>query len=280
MKSFEERTEEILARSSARIAQRKKNVRRAILTCVPIVLCVCLAGGYLATGGFFASKDMAMENMEMDSEANGSSPYYGAAVPEAPEMAPMEGADMNSGMHLELYRTGYSFSYNEPDVLDMFLNILEGEMLPPPGGRAPADGDPIEYYFRFEPEKMIRDDRHLVKLTYPDGETIFFTLEGNWLTRQDNQAYILTDEQASILYKLLELRWEGDTALTKEQIIQAAKAEITWNYYAATAEQASEDGDWTVTFWSRDRESFQVIITDKYGNILQVQDYTAWTVNE
>lgn len=201
MRDFEQRKEEIFARSKEKIARRKRNTKRILLTCIPLMLCVCLAGGYMAMGGLFATKDMAMENM------SAGDIYYGADVPESPEMAPMENIPLQSNMRLELYRQGYSFSYNEQDVLDMFLNILEGEMLPPPGGSAPAEGDPIEYYFRFEPEKMIGDDRHLVKLTYPDGEIIYFTLEDNWLTRQDNQAYILTNEQASILYKLMEVEW-------------------------------------------------------------------------
>ena len=39
MRSFEERKEEIFSRSRARIAQRKKTVRRVLVTCVPLVLC-------------------------------------------------------------------------------------------------------------------------------------------------------------------------------------------------------------------------------------------------
>jgi hypothetical protein len=209
MRDFEQRKEEIFARSKEKIARRKKYTKRIILTCLPVVLCVYLTGSFLAMGGFFSKKDSAaMENgMAMDNMAAGDKIYYGAEVPESPEMTPMEGSNLESGMRLELYRLGYSFSYNEPEILEMFLNILEGELLPPPGGSVPAADEPIAYFFRFEPEKMIDEDRHLVKLTCPDGEIIYFTLEGNWLTRQDNQAYVLTDEQASILYKLMEIEW-------------------------------------------------------------------------
>lgn len=68
--------------------------------------------------------------------------------------------------------------------------------------------------------------------------------------------------------------------LTEEEILLLAKEEISWNYYAVTAEQNPENGNWTVTFHSRDRESFQVIVVDRYGGILQVQDAVFWIVDE
>ena len=101
MRNFEERKEEIFRRSQAKIAQRKKTVRRVVLSCVPVALCVGMASGYLALGGFGRSDSAAPEaNM---------SPNYGMVAgsdfefgneeicdcpAEAPELAPnTTGAD-------------------------------------------------------------------------------------------------------------------------------------------------------------------------------------------
>lgn len=65
MRSFEERKEEIFRRSQQRIAQRKKTVKRVVLTCVPLVLCVTALTGYFALAGFgkmdLAAPESAME---------------------------------------------------------------------------------------------------------------------------------------------------------------------------------------------------------------------------
>lgn len=266
MKSFEERTEEILARSSARIAQRKKNVRRAILTCVPIVLCVCLAGGYLATGGFFVSKDMAMENMEMDSEANGSNLYYGA---EAPECAPVIPDHYEAAITLTLGRDYRYFSYNQKYIVDAFLEILEGESY------GPVEEDRIraeKFFSSFDPAKdeLLEEDEYIVTLIYPDNTNINFILHDDRLTRADGVSYHLTQEQATLLHNMAEDNWEWNApVLSEEQIIDVVKNEVTWNYYAVTAEQDPQSGDWTVTFWSRDRESYQMFTVSQKGKILQ-----------
>lgn len=59
--------------------------------------------------------------------------------------------------------------------------------------------------------------------------------------------------------------------LYEDEVIELAKAQVNWNYYAVTAEQAPETGNWTVTFWSRDRERFQVVIVGRYGRAQTVQ---------
>ena len=53
----------------------------------------------------------------------------------------------------------------------------------------------------------------------------------------------------------------------EDEVIDLAKEQITWNYYAVTAEQNTETGEWTVTFWSRDRETFQTVMVDRYGGV-------------
>ena len=64
--------------------------------------------------------------------------------------------------------------------------------------------------------------------------------------------------------------------LTQDQVTELAKTQISWEYYAVTTEQDPETREWTVTFWSRDRETFQVVIIDQYGSILQVTEGTRW----
>ena len=61
MRDFEQRKEEIFARGKEKIARRKKITKRVVMTCVPVCLCVCIAGGWLALGGFGMSDKAAPE---------------------------------------------------------------------------------------------------------------------------------------------------------------------------------------------------------------------------
>lgn len=212
MRDFEQRKEEIFARGKEKIARRKKITKRVVMTCVPVVLCVYLAGSFLAMGGFFSKKDsaamesgMAMDNMAQG-DANYGCIYDGAQVPEAPEMAPgVSAPEVDSTMCLDLSRDGRSFHYTEPEIVDMFLKILEEQTV----GSSQIDATDGDYTPESEPDpgKLIEDKPYPVKLTYPDGEEVCFILRGQQLTRQDGQQYMLTDEQASILHKLLEVVW-------------------------------------------------------------------------
>lgn len=56
--------------------------------------------------------------------------------------------------------------------------------------------------------------------------------------------------------------------LYEDEAIELAKSQVSWNYYAATAEQDPETGNWTVMFWSRDRETFQEVIISQYYPVL------------
>lgn len=209
MRDFEQRKEEIFARGKEKIARRKKITKRVVMTCVPVCLCVCIAGGWLALGGFGMSDKAAPEaNMAMDSVAQGDANYgciyNGAQVPmengkpaEAPE------ANAPAVISLELSRDGRSFHYTEPEIVDMFLKILEDQTV----GSSQIDATDGDHTPELDPGKLIEDKPYPVKLTYPDGEEVCFILRGQQLTRQDGQQYMLTDEQASILHKLLEVVW-------------------------------------------------------------------------
>ena len=260
MRDFEQRKEEIFARSQKKIAQRKKHIRRAVLTCVPLVLCVCLAGGYMAMGGLFATKDMAMENMPAGDF------YYGADVPECAPVIPDHYEEV---IELTLGRDYRYFGYNQKYIVDAFLEILEGESY------GPVEEDRIraeKYFSFFDPAKdeLLEDDEYIVTLHYPGNMNVDFILRGDRLTRADGVSYHLTQEQATLLHNMAEDNWEWNApVLSEEQIIDVVKNEVTWNYYAVTAEQDPQSGDWTVTFWSRDRESYQMFTVSQKGKILQ-----------
>lgn len=223
MRSFEQRKEEIFARGKEKIARRKKNTKMVLMTCVPLFLCVCIAGGYLALGNGgqkLAMDAAAPENgMVMDSMAEGDANYGhiydGANVPDS-EFNRWDGdlhmytpgasaPEVDSTMCLELSRDGRYFNYTEPEIVDMFLGILETQTV----GSSQIDATDGDHTPVSEPDpgKLIEDKPYPVKLTYPDGEEVSFILRGQLLTGQDGQQYMLTQEQASILHKLLEVVW-------------------------------------------------------------------------
>ena len=289
MRDFEQRKEEIFARGKEKIARRKKITKRVVMTCVPVCLCVCIAGGWLALGGFGMSDKAAPEaNMAMDSMAQGDVNYGhiydGAQVPEAPEMAPADSKPMDTAMRLELYRNGKAYAYSEQEIMDMFLEILAGESTEIPDAQVPVNIEKFIANFNPESEQLNGDAPYPVKLTHPDGREVWYILRGTQLTGQDGNCYTLTGEQASILHKLMEIDWEGKTGEARpwyeEEIIAKAAEQIHWNYYVATAVQNAETGEWTVTFWSRSRMDSQVVIVDRYGGVLEVKAGTFLSENE
>lgn len=92
--------------------------------------------------------------------------------------------------------------------------------------------------------------------------------EMGWLTtiiNLEKSAEVPEDEQAVAV---------DPRPLYEDEAIELAKSQVSWNYYAVTAEQAPETGNWTVMFWSRDREKFQVVIVGRYGGAQTVQPPT------
>lgn len=277
MRDFEQRKEEIFARGRKKIARRKKITKRVVMTCVPLVLCVCIAGGWVVVrnGGAKLAMDSAAPeaDMAMDSIAYGDANYNGAQVPEMSpaddklNMSPADGAP-EAGMQLELYRGGRAYAYTDQEILDLFLQILEETPADATNGDNSGTGYP-------EPGKIIEDEPYQVKLCYPDGQEAWYILRGAQLTSQDGEVYALSQEQASILHKLMEIDWEGNMEtkpiMEKDAVIEAAKAWIDWNYYAVTATKNAQSGEWTVTFWSRSRMDSQEIIVDQYGSVLEVK---------
>lgn len=116
MRSFEERKEEIFRRSEKRIIQRRKNTWRLIVTCVPLVLCVGIASGYLALGGF-GRMDSAAPEAALD-------PYYSiqdSAIPESPECLP---EFAHEAVSLQISDGNQSKTYTQQQILDTFQCML------------------------------------------------------------------------------------------------------------------------------------------------------------
>ena len=203
MRNFEERKEEIFRRSQARIAQRKKTVRRVVLACVPVVLCVGLASGYLALGSFGRSDSAVNESMMespnygmmADSEIELNGNEICDCPPEAPEMAP-EIAE--SEVRLEIGNRVYT----DWTVVDTFLAMVDVQQVTPEttgtDGKTNNTGGVTG-------ENIIQDDPYPVCLHYPDGSEVWFILRGNHLTWVDGNTQLqLTDDQVQWLYGLME----------------------------------------------------------------------------
>lgn len=226
MRSFEERKEEIFRRSEKRIAQRKKNIKRVVATCVPLVLCVTALTGYLTLGGGMEKASAPEANWQgamMDSVANGSDIFYGASADDmelgfngspAPESAPGEynGAQVpesmetsGAGYRLELYRNGKTYSYKEPEILKLFYSALDVKL----GASEDEVVSSGQAIYGFDPQKdQLQDGAYAVALVNANGGTIWYELKDKQLTRlADGQIYTLTNEQATILHKLMEVKW-------------------------------------------------------------------------
>ena len=214
MRSFEERKEEIFRRSEAKIAQRKKNIKRVVATCVPLVLCVTALTGYLTLGGSMEKASAPEANWQgsammesIISGAEGEMPMYNGA--QVPESVPGE---LNSapvpeayGAKLELYRDGKTYSYDEPDILKLFYSALNVKFETSHDVSTSAG----QMIYGFDPKKdQLQEGAYAVALVSANGGTIWYELKDKQLTRlADGQIYVLTDDQAMVLHKLMEIAW-------------------------------------------------------------------------
>lgn len=194
MRTFEERKEEIFRRSEQRIVQRKKTVRRVLLTCVPAVLCVAVLSVVMVRQGF-GRLDNAAPESAMD--ANGA---LHDSVMESPECAVETIAEL-TGVQL-----GDRPVCTDAELLNMLEQLMQPEYAQEDIPRVPEAplGSESSYGGVFD-EQLIDGDPYPLLLTYSDGTALRFTLRGNQLTRADGNAqYQLNDEQAAALYALLE----------------------------------------------------------------------------
>lgn len=201
MRNFEERKEEIFRRSEKRIIQRRKNTWRLIVTCVPLVLCVGIASGYLALGGF-GRMDSAAPESAFD-------PYYsmqdanGAPVPETPEAADAPesmAAPAVTAVSLQFRGSDREQIYEDPHTLQQIQEVLFEESYPETSGFADhTNQDPDEDWSTKDLGKL------MITFTYENGESILYTVTGNTVTGPE-RSWQLTDEQCDQLIDL----WSGE----------------------------------------------------------------------
>lgn len=196
MRTFEERKNEIFRRSEERIAKRRKTAYRVILSCVPVVLCVTALSGYMMLGGFFRL-DSAVPESAVDMELN-----YGLAdsAQESSESAP----ELQS---LQISDGAVTRTSTDAAVLQLFWAVAAGPLDYADDNVVPESVDESDVKYGtgcVTGSQIIEGDPYPVAFTYMDGTTVWFTLRGNRLTREDGETYMLTDEQAAALYALLE----------------------------------------------------------------------------
>ena len=189
MRNFEERKEEIFRRSEKRIEQRKRTVKRVVLTCVPLVLCLTAVSGYLALSGFGRS-DMSAPESAFD-------PHYsvqdsvisnGSAVPESPDIPECMPPAQIISLQVQVGDEVYDCADNET------IQKME-KLLPDTGMIADNDHTPES---ADEDQKYGKGDTLTVTLTYADGSEKVYWLEGNRFIGSDGIRE-LTPEQLAWL---------------------------------------------------------------------------------
>ena len=202
MRSFEERKEEIFRRSEKRIIQRRKNTWRLIVTCVPLVLCVGIASGYLALGGF-GRMDSAAPEAALD-------PYYsiqdsyagnGEAMPESPECMP---EFAHEAVSLQISDGNQSKTYTQQQILDTFqcmLTVLQEEVTDNTGiPDVPESIDEPKTEGNFSANGA---SEYSLILTRSDGSQEVYNITDGVLTGPYG-AYELTDSQFMWIRNILE----------------------------------------------------------------------------
>lgn len=254
MRSFEERKEEIFRRSEKRIIQRKKNIKRVVLSCVPLMLCVTVVSGYLTLGGFGRFDNAAPESAGME-------PNYGMiadsneAICDCPEEYVVQGSKENLP--------------ESADEDGNKTNCPENESVASEGERRPLYED-----------EVIKLATSQVDWAY---DTV--TLEpppesGGWKLASGDWTVIFWSENRETFQVVLVGRYGGvqlvQPPANQKEAIAIADSYKLIDYYSATAEQDPETGEWTVTFWSRNRETYQIVIVSKYGCILRATGERTW----
>ena len=186
MRSFEERKEEIFSRSRARIAQRKKTVRRVLVTCVPLALCVTALSGYLVLGGFGGS-DMSAPEAALEPDYNCS----GADMPDAPQEEWPEGMPMqlcSVQVADQIYTDDQTMARIE-ELLPSYGMITDSDL------EIPAESATGNKGNHGTAEAVT------ITLTYADGSTTTYTITDNCIAGPFGYR-ILTQEQLKWLESL------------------------------------------------------------------------------
>ena len=181
MRSFEERKEEIFLRSEKRIKQRKKTVKRVVLSCVPLVLCVTVLSGYLALGGVGRSDMSAPESaFEPNYMVQDSDYAYSNGSP-APELADApESVAFMQPVSVQVKRNSLEQTYTDTDTLQRLESLLPMQGLMEDGDNAnsPESGEGIpdeETAYRVE-------TAFTLTVTYESGRVVTYTVTSNFIS--------------------------------------------------------------------------------------------------
>ena len=205
MRSFEQRKEEIFRRSEKRIIQRRKNTWRLIVTCVPLVLCIGIASGYWALGGFGKMDSAAPESaMEPNYSAVMDSADENGAVPEAPES--MASAQLIS---VCAQTEGTEKVHTDQQILQQLQSLLPVKMSSADSAHysesAPEDADIQTTEGAIAGGQGDFGTQYVCTLTlnYEDGRTVTYTVLGDRISGAES-IRTLTAEQVQWLESLCE----------------------------------------------------------------------------
>lgn len=189
MRDFEQRREEIFRRSQARIQARRKRNKRIVMTCVPVALCLCVAGFFLS-GPFAVSNDCA--EAENNSQFSCDQSSNGSLITSLVEVRVTDG----KGERV----------YTDPQVVQMvsaMLTFPETEDGSTVADR--ADGALME--------NMAAALGCVLKVTDVTGtETTYALLDGQLTELDSGRSRVLDDAQLKQLREALELGAEGGDA--------------------------------------------------------------------
>lgn len=74
-------------------------------------------------------------------------------------------------------------------------------------------------------------------------------------------------EQIMQIAETVEIRVD---TISKDEAERIAKEQMDWDYYAVTSQLDHQSGDWTVTFWSKDREYANFVTVSADGQVIAV----------
>lgn len=211
MRSFEERKEEILRRSEKRIAQRKKTVKRVILTCVPLVLCVSAVTGYLALGGFGKMDNAAPESPMAPNYSLQDSYASNGAIADAPESAELPqapgGMPYAAAVSVQIQTVAGEQTYTDARILDQVVALLPSEPITadsaqvPETTLAPQRAEETDIKTNGAGGNYGTKRSCVLTVTYEDGSTVTYTVTGNRISGDENSRE-LTQQQLAWLEDL------------------------------------------------------------------------------
>ena len=197
MRNFEERKEEIFRRSQQRIAQRKKQIKRTVFACVPVVLCVTVVSGYLVLGGFGAADNMAPEAAEC--------PAYGMvmdsviaedSIEHVPEMgAPESMTSAVTGISLQMADSQQTFEDTQTmQQIRSWLGMYDMTTAETEDAQSSQKNDlPVS-----------GGGELIITVTYADGSSAVYTVVDTVVTGPEG-SWKISDEQKNQLVKLWEV---------------------------------------------------------------------------